>query len=192
MNADYICETLEQQQQQQEEDRDGIDDEAFVENKHNVLQKHKELQRFAHYYNRFLAHGQGQHFAENQCNCLDGRANEFLLFNKMYTGTDTDFIYLANQRLVASRRLLKYTYCYAYHNVPPDYRHEEEEGANVNTEHQLSNRMALFLVHQERLERVTERLSYLSENAMTRTDRRQVVDMVSRFSCRAYRVVIYC
>jgi hypothetical protein len=54
VNADYICETLEQQQ---EEDQDDIDDETFIENKHSILQKHKELQRFAHYYNRFLAHG---------------------------------------------------------------------------------------------------------------------------------------
>jgi len=42
----------------------------------------------------------------------------------------------------------------------------------------LITSLALMLEHQERLERMTERLSFMAENALTPLDRRKVVDMI--------------
>jgi hypothetical protein len=39
--------------------------------------------------------------------------------------------------------------------------------------------VSLFLDSQKRLERMTERLRFLSEDALTQEDRKRVVDMVS-------------
>jgi len=158
-----------------------------------LLQKRQELQRYAHYYSRFEAHGQGQVFSQNQSLCLVDRAKDFNKVSEWRSGADTDFFQMANQRLVASRRMLKYTYCFLYYKLAPNNR-DEESDSSVSCDNgfqdndcpddgamssSLSTSLALFLDHQERLERMTEQLSFLSENALTRTDRKRVVDVVS-------------
>ena len=182
MDIDYVDETLQQPT--------TYCTEAVVE---NLRQSRQELHRFAHYYNRYVAHSQGQSFAENQCDCLAGRALDFTRMCQLHNCTDTDFFQLANQRLVASRRMLKYTYCFLYYKLADTAKNCNE---NINEfqdsdcpadsafSASLSISLALFLDHQERLERMTEQLSFLSENALTRTDRKRVVDMV--------RAVLWC
>lgn len=176
MDLDYVVETVQQPDYQCNTD--------LVK---GVLQKRQEQHRFAHYYNRALAHDQGQVFAENQCECLLGRAIDFTRVSALHSGTDTDFFQLSNQRLRSSRRMLKYTYQFLYYKLDPD---AIEEGLNVGFEDNecpvdsansssLPTHLALFLDHQERLERMTERLSFLSENALTRKDRKGVVDMIN-------------
>eukprot|EP00797_Seminavis_robusta_P037639 Sro9_g007010.2 (465) ;mRNA; r:13156-14550 len=177
MDLDYIAETVQIAQF-------ACDSKAVKD----VLQKRQELVRYAHYMNRFNAHGQGQCFAENQCECLAGRVIDFTAVSKLQNCTDADFISLSNQRLVASRRMLKYTYCFLYYKLDGDKFQEGEtkaddfEDNDCPVDNAISSSLpislALFLDHQERLERMTEQLSFLSENAVTRTDRKRVVDMV--------------
>jgi IBR domain, a half RING-finger domain/Ariadne domain len=180
IDLDYVSETVQLP-----------DSQCDAEVVQAVLEKRQFLHRFAHYYNRVTAHNQGQVFAENQCDCLAGRAINFIRVSELQSGTDTDFFYLANQRLLESRRLLKYTYCFLFYTLDSsineeDVQFEDNEcpldGADSST---LPTHLALFLDHQERLERMTERLSYLSENALTRKDRKLVVDMVSVHGIRA-------
>jgi hypothetical protein len=129
-----------------------------------VLQQLKELKRYAHCYNRFLAHGQGQCFAESQCPCLESRVDNYTQMAGIKSGTEIDFIRSASETLVASRRLLKYTYCSVYHI--------QSEGNENETAH-------IGFLQLERLERFTEELSEISENALSRQDRTRVLDLVS-------------
>jgi hypothetical protein len=67
-------------------------DEAFSMHRDTLIQQYRELERFAHYYNRFVIHGQGQRYAENQCGCswVD-RANTFSQVTDVQSGADTEF-----------------------------------------------------------------------------------------------------
>jgi ariadne-1 len=157
-DLEYLCETLEEGGEL-EKDAQGL------------LEKKQDMDRFAHYYNRFFVHGQGQCFAETQGACLHGRINNYTLVSGFKTATDTDFIKAANDTLVASRRVLKYTYCYAYH-MRHDYASSDE------TPDRLRNQISLFQNHQERLERFTEELSELSENPLTLKDRSRLIALI--------------
>jgi len=119
------------------------------------------LDIFAHCFNRYTAHRQGQNYAELQCrnHRLDERASEFSRLCDIQSGTDADFIAAANTTLVAGRRILKNSYCFVYFCC--DEKQKE-----------------LFQMHQERLERFTEALSGLSENARTHIDRAKVVSLI--------------
>jgi IBR domain, a half RING-finger domain/Ariadne domain len=159
----------------------------------DLMARQRELCRFAHYYNRYVFHNQGQEFADNQCECVANRASNYSHFSKIKSAADTDFFYTANERLVKSRRILKYSYPLLYfklkQTVPSHDGHSSEievtEGAGCPADNALSASLpvslALFMDHQERLERMTEQLSFLSENATTPSDRRRVMDMVSTF-----------
>lgn len=174
IDLDYIAETVQQP-------NPHCDTEVVK----TVLEKRQDLQRFAHYYNRVTAHNQGQVFAENQCDCVAGRAFDFTRVSELNSCMDTEFFDLANQRLVDCRRTLKYTYVFLFFKLA-SISNEENNGFEDNecpadsaNSSKLPTHLALFLDHQERLERMTERLSFLSENALTRKDRKRVVDMVS-------------
>jgi hypothetical protein len=160
----------------------------------HFLECYQGLERFAHYYNRFLTHGQGQNFAENQSPCLDRCAADYTKMSDMQSGAVTDFFFSANRLLVASRRMLKYTYCYIYLKVPAKTysiqtavlttrKSRDDSSENESIMHSmpsstLPTQLVLFLDHQERLERSIERLSFLMENAVTPTDRCSVINMV--------------
>lgn len=161
LNLDYVCEALKKEW--------GWERNDDIQ---NVLYEKKEMDRIAHYRTRFEAHEQGQRFAENQCDLLGTRAIDFAKSSDLKSATDTDFLAAANERLVTARRMLKWTYCYAYYL--PD---EEQEG--------MISHKGLFQNHQERLERFTEQLSEISEHALTYADRAKIVNFVSS-------VVFYC
>jgi hypothetical protein len=85
------------------------------------------------------------------------------------SGADLSFIRNANEVLVASRRLLKYTYCSALYSR----RLGDHDTKNFH----------LGFFHLEKLERFTEELSEVSENALTRQDRKRVLDLVRMIVC---------
>mmetsp|Transcript_8677 Transcript_8677/g.19624 ORF Transcript_8677/g.19624 Transcript_8677/m.19624 type:complete len:705 (-) Transcript_8677:2842-4956(-) len=134
-------------------------DEADAKALSAFLRAKEEMDHFAHYYNRFAAHNQGQNYAESQSPCTENRINNFSRVTDLKTATDCDFLRAANRMLVDCRRILKYSYCYSY--CTNDHQHNE-----------------LFQVHQERLERFVEELSMLSEEAVTRIDRARVIDLI--------------
>lgn len=77
--------------------------------------------------------------------------------------SDVEFLKTANEQLVECRRVLKYTYTFAY------YLDETKALQKERFEH-----------HQEMLERFTEHLSHLSEKPLAEMDRTDVVNQVSR------------
>ena len=175
VNIDYIRTAL------SERNNDG-DDTVL----NDFLRKYRQMERFAHYYNRFAAHNQGQQFAEGQSGCIRGRADNFYKISGIKSGTDTDFFFAANEILVACRRMLKYSYCYVYLMTKKSLdatldENFSNEGDSDDAEN-VSPQIALFQNYQEQLERYTEQLSEVSERALTHRDRKRVVDLVSSLS----------
>eukprot|EP00567_Pseudictyota_dubia_P002301 CAMPEP_0197467328 /NCGR_PEP_ID=MMETSP1175-20131217/65512_1 /TAXON_ID=1003142 /ORGANISM="Triceratium dubium, Strain CCMP147" /LENGTH=888 /DNA_ID=CAMNT_0043003397 /DNA_START=303 /DNA_END=2969 /DNA_ORIENTATION=+ len=130
-----------------------------------VSQELIALDQYNHAYRRYLAHGQGQRFAEQQCPCLRDRAENYMEMTGMHLKAEVDFIRSANETLVASRRLLKYAYCSVYHSKRIDEK---------DTDH-----THLGFMHLQRLEQYTEELSGRSEGALTRPDRKKVLDLIA-------------
>lgn len=84
--------------------------------------------------------------------------------------TDVEFLKTANEQLVECRKVLKYTYVYAYYLDPTD---------NAST-----MKKERFEHHQEMLEKFTENLSEQSEKPLDQMDRTDVVNLtrvVDRF-----------
>ena len=164
VNLDYVATAL--HEEFNNENGPGSEEVA------RVLHEKKEMDRRAaymvhraHYMTRFLAHEQGQRFAADQCNrLLEDRAVDFAKASDLKSATDTDFLAEANERLVAARRMLKWSYCYVFY-LPDD------EGMTLQKE--------LFQNHQERLERFTENLSDISEHALSYDDRANIINLVS-------------
>jgi len=81
--------------------------------------------------------------------------------------SDVEFLKTANEQLVECRRVLKYTYVYAYYLTSSAAMQKER-----------------FEHHQEMLEKFTENLSELSEKPLNEMDRTDVVNqtrVVDRF-----------
>mmetsp|Transcript_23662 Transcript_23662/g.42941 ORF Transcript_23662/g.42941 Transcript_23662/m.42941 type:complete len:720 (+) Transcript_23662:41-2200(+) len=159
VNLDYIVNAL-----QEERDADELDDELVAA----AIAEKKEMEKRAHYVTRFVAHDEGQRFATNQCDLLlEGRAVDFAKASDLKSSTDTEFLVAANERLVAARRILKWSYCYVYYLLDED-------------ENSMTSQKGLFQNHQERLERFTENLSDISERALlSNDDRAQIVNLIS-------------
>ena len=76
--------------------------------------------------------------------------------------TDVEFLKAANRQLVECRKVLKYSYAFAYYLQDGDKK-------------------TRFEYHQEMLERFTENLSELSEKPIQEMNRTEVVNQVSIF-----------
>jgi len=137
-----------------------IENDDFTSILTEISVESREKEKFAHYYNRFVAHAQGQRFAEEQC-CVNVKANDYYSASGKF---DIDFLFTANDCLVQCRRVLKYSYCYIYHIT--------NEIQDID-----SVQLALFEDHLERLERFTENLSEATEGALAPVDRKRVIDL---------------
>lgn len=162
----------------------------------NVVQRQEEMKRTDHYSKRFAAHHQGQKFAEGQCPCVSNRAEAFNKVSGINSASDKDFLVDANRRLVLSRRILKYSYCYVYHEHEKAKAHasaaasktisksyNSDAAANATDDDgsfalRLFERIDLFQIRQEQLERFTEELSEVSEGALSHADRKRVIDLM--------------
>ena len=152
-----------------------------------VVSKKEEMRNISHFYNRYMAHNQGMEFAMGETSCVSGRADEFSKFSGIKSATDSDFLAEANAILVLSRRVLKYSYCYAYQKkskslVTTDVSSETklDGGDTIAGDHgdDENLRLSLFQDHQKRLERYTEELSEVSERAFSHIDRQRVIDLM--------------
>ena len=128
----------------------------------------RELDRYLHYYRRYHAHQEAETFARRQ---LQETEMRMVALQEASSGdskwTDVEFLKAANVQLVECRRVLKYTYVFAY------YLPTTQTAARDRFEH-----------HQEMLERFTENLSELSEKPISDMDRTDVVNqtrVVDRF-----------
>merc|ERR1712048_615222 len=105
-----------------------------------------ELMRYAHYYERYIAHHKAELFAaKEQSRNMEEVAGHFNALNG-YKVTDLRFLGDAVQEIRLSRRFLKWTYAHGYFaKFKPEQRR-------------------LFEFHQAQLEGTLERLSDIMEN----------------------------
>lgn len=126
-----------------------------------------QLNRYLHFYKRYHAHAEGQRFATKQIHETELRMVRLQESTENSKWTDVEFLRAANEQLVECRRVLKYTYVFAYYLDPSREMQRER-----------------FEYHQEMLERFTENLSELSEKPVEQMDRTDVVNqtrVVDRF-----------
>lgn len=127
----------------------------------------RELDRYLHYYKRFHAHAEAQKFARKQLKETESRMVLLQESTDDAKWSDVEFLKTANEQLVECRRVLKYSYVFAYYMKPSTMMQKER-----------------FEHHQEMLERFTENLSELSEKPLGDMDRTDVVNqtrVVDRF-----------
>jgi len=88
-------------------------------NSGNRGEREKELDKYLHFYKRYLAHDRAQKFAEKQLSgILDGTDARMVNYMKENNGTswhEVEFLKDANKQLVDCRRTLKFTYVFAYY-----------------------------------------------------------------------------
>lgn len=121
----------------------------------------RELDRYLHYYKRYHAHSEAQKFAKKQLRDTEARMiilQESTSDNS--TWTDVEFLKAAVEQLIECRRVLKYTYTFAYYLTDKSKQMQKER----------------FEYHQEMLEKFTENLSELSEKPLAEMDRTNVVN----------------
>jgi len=121
----------------------------------------RELDRYLHYYQRFHAHQEAQTFAQKQLKETEQRMVALQESSNDTRWSDVEFLKTANEQLVECRRVLKYTYVFAYY---------------FDTTGQGNMQRERFEHHQEMLERFTENLSELSEKPIPDMDRTVVVN----------------
>jgi len=129
----------------------------------------RELDRYLHYYKRYHAHSEAQKFAKKQLRETEARMVLLQESQDNATWTDVEFLKTANEQLVECRRVLKYTYSFAYYMT-------DDTSKSMHKER--------FEHHQEMLEKFTENLSELSEKPLAEMDRTTVVNqtrVVDRF-----------
>jgi len=127
----------------------------------------RELDRYLHYYKRFHAHSEAQKFAKKQLKETESRMVLLQESSDNSKWTDVEFLKTANEQLVECRKVLKYTYVYAFYMNPSNKMQKER-----------------FEHHQEMLEKFTENLSEQSEKPLDKMDRTDVVNLtrvVDRF-----------
>jgi ariadne-1 len=127
----------------------------------------RELDRYLHYYKRYHAHAEAQKFAKKQLKETEARMILLQESSDDAKWSDVEFLKTANEQLVECRRVLKYSYVFAYY-MNQSYLMQKER----------------FEHHQEMLERFTENLSELSEKPLLEMDRTDVVNqtrVVDRF-----------
>mmetsp|Transcript_16792 Transcript_16792/g.26193 ORF Transcript_16792/g.26193 Transcript_16792/m.26193 type:complete len:577 (+) Transcript_16792:125-1855(+) len=134
----------------------------------------RELDRYLHYYKRYHAHSEAQKFATRQLQDTEAKMVLLQEASDNSTWIDVQFLKTATEQLIECRRVLKYTYTFAY------YMHSPANTNNPNMESQKER----FEHHQEMLERFTENLSELSEKPLSDMDRTDVINqtrVVDRF-----------
>lgn len=146
-------------------DADGADNDDGSD----AARAKRELDRYLHYYKRYHAHSEAQKFAQKQL--ADTEARMIVLqesASESTTWTDVEFLKTAVEQLIVCRRVLKYTYTFAYYLTDKSKQRQRET----------------FEHHQEMLEKFTEKLSELSEKPLAEMDRTDVVNqtrVVDRF-----------
>jgi ariadne-1 len=140
----------------------------------------RELDRYLHYYKRYHAHDQAQEFSMKQLKETENKMMQLQESRTNATWSDVEFLKTANQQLVECRRVLKFTYAFAYYMTTPIKKSEipvVEETPPLTKEEELkAMQKRRFECHQEMLERFTENLSEMVEKNLREIDRTEVVN----------------
>ncbi|KAL7573157.1 hypothetical protein ACA910_018821 [Epithemia clementina (nom. ined.)] len=148
----------------------------------------RDLDRYLHFYKRYHAHAEAQKFAQKQLKETEQRMIQ-LQEQSADDGikwTDVEFLKAANEQLVECRRVLKYTYVFAFYMTSNESGSPSPSNSAVagGAAASLAMQRERFEHHQEMLERFTEHLSELSEKPLNEMDRTQIVNqtrVVDRF-----------
>jgi ariadne-1 len=167
----------------------------------------RELDRYLHFYSRFHAHAEAQKFASKQLKATETRMIQLQeSSNDNNTRwSDVEFLKAANEQLVECRRVLKYTYVFAYfmdypHNPTATTTTQPSSAPSTNTRSKAASskqqqpatttvdtasniytttnamQRERFEHHQEMLERFTEALSEMSEKPIKEMNRTDMVN----------------
>ncbi|GBG26191.1 E3 ubiquitin-protein ligase dbl4 [Hondaea fermentalgiana] len=126
-------------------------------NEDTAARAKKELDRYLHYYKRFATHQQAGKFATEQRKQAEQRMIDMQSKDQEQSWVDVQFLQQAVEQLIECRRVLMYTYAFAY--FLPDGAKKE-----------------LFEYNQSMLERNTEHLSELSELELGMMNRSEVIN----------------
>jgi len=151
----------------------------------------QELDRYLDYYKRYHKHAEAQKFSRKQLTETEERMMRLQETQNNATWTDVEILKKANEKLVECRRVLKYTYCFAYY-MPEMVAVTSLPIGGGGGSRQMVNSMAKmqkeqfeyhqemqkeqFEYHQEVLERFTENLSELVEKPLKEINRESVVN----------------
>lgn len=116
-----------------------------------------ELDRYLHYYQRYMNHSEAGKYAVKMRSSTERRMVELQEASSNSSWIDVQFLKTATEQLIECRRVLKYTYVFAYY-LP--------KGKEKN----------LFEYLQENLEKNTEHLTGLSELPLDQMDRSEVIN----------------
>jgi len=138
-----------------------FDSSSSGDDQSDATRARRELDRYLHYYKRFHAHSEAQAFAKKQLRDTEARMTILQeSTSDKSTWTDVEFLKAAVEQLIECRRVLKYTYTFAYYLTDTSEQMQKER----------------FEYHQEMLERYTENLSELSERPLSEVHRTDVVN----------------
>ena len=145
----------------------------------DVAKAKKELDRYLHYYKRFHAHNEAQKFAFKQLKETENRMALLQESSDNSTYIDVQFLKVANEQLVECRRVLKYTYAYAYYMNDVSEGKSGRAGSNSSNQNKevTAQKKMQFEYHQEMLERFTETLSDFVEKPLLEIEKTNVVNM---------------
>jgi len=134
-------------------------------NRTDTAKAKSELDRYLHYFKRFAAHAQGQSYAKDQLReSAQAQMAQLSGHSEGLRWIDVEFLKDANEQLVECRRVLKYSYAFAY-CLSED---KEKKLQKERFEH-----------HQEMLERYTEKLSGLCEkSSVSEVYKNDVINLV--------------
>mmetsp|Transcript_6870 Transcript_6870/g.8675 ORF Transcript_6870/g.8675 Transcript_6870/m.8675 type:complete len:594 (-) Transcript_6870:266-2047(-) len=169
-----------------------MDEEAKVP-KTDVDKAKRELERYLHYYTRFDIHDKAQKFACKQLQDIGKKMSAYQECRNDATWADVEFLKTANEQIVECRRVLKFTYVYAYYMTTPLTTNTEnkdesksshkksdtptkEQPQLLTEEQKKETQKDAFESHQGRLEEFTEGLSDMVEKPFNEIDRTGVVN----------------
>lgn len=150
-----------------------------VEDQSDVAKAKRELDRYLHYYKRYHAHSEAQRFAQRQLKETGARMMLLQEHNDNATWSDVEFLKTANEQLVECRRVLKFTYVFAYYMTTPVVNNTKTDSQTDNTlsdEDRKELQKQRFEYHQEMLEKFTENLSEMAEKPLREINRTEVVN----------------
>lgn len=180
----------------------------------------RELDRYLHYYKRYHAHAEAQKFAMKQLKETETRMMQLQDCKHDATWTDVEFMKTANEQLVECRRVLKFTYVFAYYMFTPVNslisnasssdknapkakgrvvfnRKAEKEKTEVPTklpteeEKMRLSKKNTFEYHQEMLEKFTEDLSEMVEKSLNEIDRTKIVNQTMAVKVYVQNIIKY-
>jgi ariadne-1 len=149
----------------------------------------QELDRGVHFYERFHIHDKAQEFAKRQLHNAEQRVAEAQIGvedGEIWKRLDSLKAPLkkANEQLVECRRVLKYTYIFAYCNLKMDYKDGSQNKEMVGKKNQFEH-------HQEMLEKYTEDLSELAEKCLDQINQVGVINQVEAVARYVKAIVEY-